>query len=174
VTRLAVPVDANDHAIGPDTALVTLVEYGDYECPDCKAALATLRDVQRAYGDHVRIVYRHFPLQKIHPLAFTAAVAAEAAAAQGMFWEYHDRLFARQPELDRLDLIAYAIAIGLEHRAFMAALDDPAMAEAVTEDFRGGVRSDVNGTPTLYLNEERYDGLLTFDAIAAAIERATT
>ncbi|MCC6705503.1 MAG: thioredoxin domain-containing protein [Thermomicrobiales bacterium] len=171
-SQLAVPVDEHDHVIGPIDAPVTLVEYGDYQCSDCKAAMAIMRDVQRALGDHVRIVFRHFPLQRTHPYALGAAVAAEAAADQGRFWEYHDRLFQRQPELDRPDLIAYAIAIGLDHRAFEAALDDPALADRVTADFRGGVRSDVNGTPTLYINGARYDGLLTFEGIVGAIEGA--
>jgi protein-disulfide isomerase len=170
--QLAIPVDDNDHAIGPADAAVTLVEYGDYQCPDCKATMAILHDAQRALGDHLRIVFRHFPLRKAHPLAWDAAIAAEAAAAQGRFWEYHDRLFARQPELERLDLIAYAIALGLDHVAFTNALDDPAMDEAVRADFQGGIRSDVNGTPTLYINGLRYDGLLTFESIVKALDAA--
>ncbi len=169
---LHVPVGEDDHAIGPASAPVTIVEYGDYACADCRAALSILRDIQRAYGDNVRIVFRHFPLQKAHPHAFLAAIGAEAAAQQGRFWEYHDRLFDRQPELDRPDLVAYAIALGLDHVAFTAGLDDPALADAVTADFKGGVRSDVNGTPTIFLNEARYDGLHTFSALATAIETA--
>ena len=167
---LAVPVDEHDHALGPVDASVTLVEYGDYQCSDCKAAMAIMRDVQRALGDHVRIVFRHFPLQRTHPHAFGAAVAAEAAAEQGQFWAYHDRLFQQQPALDRPDLIAYAVGLRLDQRVFETALDDPALADRVTADFRGGVRSDVNGTPTLYINGERYDGLLAFEGIVGAIE----
>lgn len=168
--RLHIAVNERDHAIGPADAPVTIVEYGDYACSDCRAALAILRDIQRAYGNNVRVIFRHFPLQKAHPHAFLAAVGAEAAAQQGRFWEYHDRLFARQPDLNRNDLIAYAIAIGLDREAFESALDDPDLAESVTADFKGGVRSDVNSTPTLYLNESRYDGLHTFAALATAIE----
>jgi protein-disulfide isomerase len=172
--KLAVPVDARDHAIGPADAPVTLVEYGDYQCPDCKAAMAVMRDVQRALGDNLRIVFRHFPLRKAHPLAWDAAIAAEAAGAQGRFWEYHDRLFEKQPELERPDLMAYAIALGLNWIAFEKALDDPAMDEAVRADFQGGIRSDVNGTPTLYINGFRYDGLMTFESIMKPIDAVLT
>jgi protein-disulfide isomerase len=168
--QLAIPVNERDHALGPADAPITLVEYGDYQCPDCKATMAVLRDAQRALGDELRIVVRHFPLRKAHPLAWDAAIAAEAAAAQGRFWEYHDRLFEKQPDLERLDLVAYAIAIGLDWVAFEKALDDPAMDEAVRADFQGGIRSDVNGTPTLYINGYRYDGLLTFDSIMKSLE----
>ena len=171
-SELTVPISSSDHTVGPDDAPVTIVEYGDYECPDCRATMSILRDLQRAYGDHLRIAYRHLPIQKHHPNAFLAAVAAEAAGRQGRFWEYHDRLFAKQPELDRSDLIAYAIAMGLDHAAFTEALNDLALAEKVTADFKGGVRSDANGTPTIFINGSRFDGLLTFESISAAIESA--
>lgn len=152
------PVGEDDHVLGPPDAPVTLVEYGDYECPHCGAAYPIVKSLLRDLGDRVRFVYRHFPLARSHPHAERAAEAAEAAAEQGEFWAMHARLFEHQDALADADLIAHAEAIGLDVGQFREALEEGIYRPLVREDFRGGVRSGVNGTPTFFINGERYAG----------------
>jgi protein-disulfide isomerase len=152
------PVGEGDHILGPSDAPVTLVEYGDFECPHCGAAYPILKSLLADLGDRVRFVYRHFPLTRSHPHAGRAAEAAEAAAAQGKFWEMHARLFEHQDALTDDDLIAHAQAIGLDVDRFREAMDEGIYEPRVQADFRGGVRSGVNGTPTFLINGERYAG----------------
>jgi protein-disulfide isomerase len=155
---LTPPVGADDHAAGPDDAPVTLVEYGDYECPYCGMAHPIVKRAQRALGTQLRFVFRHFPLAEIHPHARLAAQAAEAAGAQGKFWEMHDMLFEHQDALEVEDIVGYAESLGLDLARFSRDLEDGTFAKRVRDDFRSGVKSGVNGTPTFFMNGARYDG----------------
>jgi protein-disulfide isomerase len=167
--RLTVPVSERDHVLGPATARVTLVEYGDYECPFCGAAHPILKQVQQVMGDDLRFAYRHFPLSQIHPHAYQAAEAAEAAGAQGRFWEMHDLLFANQDRLGLRDLIGYAGALDLDLERFVTDLRGHAYAGRLREDFLSGVRSGVNGTPTFFVNGMRHDGGYDLEALLEAL-----
>lgn len=156
---LALPVDPErDHILGSEDALRTLVEYGDYQCPFCKLAHGVVKTVRARLGDQVRYVFRHFPLTTIHPLAQQAAEAAEAAGAQGAFWEMHELLFAGQPRLELPDLVRYARGLGLDVDRFRDELQGHVNLARVREDFLSGVRSGVNGTPTFFIDDVRYNG----------------
>ena len=170
--KLAVPVTERDHAQGPADAPVTLVEYGDYECPYCGKAYPIVKRVQRELGDRLRFVFRNFPLNTIHAHASVAAQAAESAGAQGKFWEMHDLLYENQDKLADADLNSYALKLGLEIYRFEADMSSQVFAARVREDFRGGVRSGVNGTPTFFINGLRYPGALRMDELLYAIESA--
>jgi protein-disulfide isomerase len=156
--RLTPPVSARDHVAGPDGAPVTLVEYGDYECPYCGMAYPIVKAAQRELGGRLRFVFRNFPLAEIHPHARHAAQAAEAAGAQGKFWEMHDMLFEHQHALEDANLVRYAEMLGLDAVQLARELDAGTHAKRVRDDFRSGVRSGVNGTPTFFVNGERYEG----------------
>lgn len=153
--RLAVPVGSRDHIQGPATAPVTLVEYGDYECPSCGAAYPIVKEVRRRLGVRLRFVFRNFPLTTVHPHAQHAAEAAEAAGAQGRFWEMHDALFEHQDALADDALIGYARALGLDMIQFTRDLREHRYVARVGEDVAGGLRSGVNGTPAFYINGRR-------------------
>lgn len=155
---LTPPVGARDHVAGPDDAPVTLVEYGDYECPYCGMAYPIVKAAQHMLGSELRFVFRNFPLAESHPHARLAAQAAEAAAAQGRFWEMHDMLYEHQDALETEDLIGYAKSLGLDAPQLARDLDAGTYAKRVRDDFRSGVRSGVNGTPTFFVNGDRYDG----------------
>lgn len=169
--RLTQPVGERDHAQGPADAPVTLVEYGDYECPHCGRAYPIVKDVQRRLGDRLRFVFRNFPLSSIHPHAEHAAESAEAAAPQGKFWEMHDYLFEHQQSLEDDDLMQYAEGVGLDTDRFVREMEAGAHQERVREDFSSGVRSGVNGTPTFFINGVRHDGSWDADTLVEAIER---
>ncbi|HEX3532906.1 MAG TPA: DsbA family protein [Gemmatimonadaceae bacterium] len=156
--QLTPPVSAQDHAAGPADAPVTLVEYGDYECPYCGMAYPVVKAVQRALGNQLRFVFRNFPLAEAHPHARLAAEAAEAAGAQGRFWEMHDVLFENQSALEPADIVGYAQSVGLDLTRFEQDIEAGTYTKKVRDDFRSGVRSGVNGTPTFFVNGERYDG----------------
>ena len=166
------PVDDDDHQLGRRSAPVELLEYGDYECPYCAQAAAPVRRLTERYGDDLLYVFRHFPLVSQHPHAFRAAVAAEAAGAQGRFWEMHDLLLASQPALGPTDLVQYARAIGLDVPSFESALVDPVLAERVRSDALNGVRSGVLGTPTFFANRRRIEGGLREPELDGAIQAA--
>ena len=170
--RLTVPVGERDHVQGPATAPVTLVEYGDFECPYCGKAHGVVKALQKGLGRRLRFVYRHFPLTTAHPHAERAAEAAEAAGAQGMFWEMHDLLFENQEALEDDALMGYAEALGLDLDQFAADLVSHTYAPRVREDFLGGVRSGVNGTPTFFVNGVRHDGPCDLDTMLETIEDA--
>jgi protein-disulfide isomerase len=157
-SRLTPPVSERDHAVGPDDAPVTLVEYGDYECPYCRMAHQIVKAAQRELKGQLHFVFRNFPLAEIHPHARHAAQAAEAAAAQGKFWEMHDMLFEHQDGLEDADLVRYAEMLGLDAQRVARELEAGTYAKRVRDDFRSGVRSGVNGTPTFFVNGERYEG----------------
>ena len=169
---LTLPVGKRDHVRGPADAAVTLVEYGDYECPHCGRAYPIVKAIQQRMGPKLRFAYRNFPLRESHPHAEQAAEAAEAAAAQGKFWEMHDRLFERQFALDGEYLIEYAGDLGLDVARFRKELTSGAYAPRVREDFRSGVLSGVNGTPTFFVNGVRYDDSWEFEPLLAALEEA--
>jgi protein-disulfide isomerase len=156
--QLAVPVNERDHTLGPANAPVTLVEYGDFECPHCGRAHPIVQGIRRYMGEQLRFVYRHFPLAEAHPHAESAAEAAEGAGAQGRFWEMHDLLFRNQHALEPEDLLAYAVRIGVDAQRLARELAARTYARKVRDDFRGGIRSGVNGTPTFFINGLRYDG----------------
>lgn len=156
--QLNPPVNAEDHIAGPESAAVTLVEYGDYECPYCGMAHAIVKRAQQTLGDDLRFVFRNFPLAEAHPHARLAAQAAEAAGAQGKFWQMHDMLFEHQDALDPDDILGYARELGVDVERMTRDLESGVYAKKVRDDFRGGVRSGVNGTPTFFVNGERYEG----------------
>jgi protein-disulfide isomerase len=168
--RLAVPVSERDHMDGPPTATVTLVEYGDYECPFCGRAHPVVLELQQLLPDDLLFVYRHFPLTQIHPRALPAAEAAEAAGSQGRFWDMHHLLFTNQRRLDAPDLLAYARAIGLDLERFVAEVDSGVHKARIREDFRGGVRSGVNGTPTFFIDGVRHNGGFDLPSLLEAIQ----
>jgi protein-disulfide isomerase len=171
--ELTLPVSVDrDHIQGSGDAAVTLLEYGDYECPFCGAAYPIVKEVQSRMGDRLRFVFRNFPITTSHPHAERAAEAAEAAASQGKFWEMHDLLYENQKRLDDTDLHGYAQQLGLDVGAFDQDLAGHALAERVREDFMSGVRSGVNGTPTFYINGLRHDGGYQLEILLAALERA--
>jgi protein-disulfide isomerase len=171
--RLTPPVGARDHAQGRTDAPITLVEYGDFECSHCGRAYPIVKAMQRSLGDHLRFVFRHFPLAKSHPHAEHAAEIAEAAGHHGKFWPMHDLLFAHQHALEDEDLVAYAATLGIDPTWAAAALVQGLFVERVREDFASGVKSGVNGTPTFFINGVRYDGLLhptsLLDALLGAV-----
>jgi protein-disulfide isomerase len=156
--QLTPPVGPHDHVAGSDDAPVTLVEYGDYECPYCGMAYPIVKRAQHELGRQLRFVFRNFPLAESHPHARLAAQSAEAAAVQGRFSEMHDMLFEHQQALEKEDLIGYAKSLGLDTAQFARDLEAGTFAKKVRDDFRNGVRSGVNGTPTFFVNGFRYDG----------------
>src|SRR5215217_4204020 len=166
------PVGTRDHARGPKDAPVTLVKYGDYECPYCGEAHPVLKELQEIVGEQVRFVFRHFPLDTVHPRARRAAQAAEAAASQGRFWEMHDLLYERQGELGEEDLTRYAAELGLDLRRFEEDLTNDHHAWHIEEDRLGGDRAGVRGTPTLFVNGVRYTGTLDLEGLLAAVDEA--
>lgn len=170
-SRLKVPVSKNDRVLGPADARVVFVEYGDYECPYCLEASSIVQEIKDRFGDRIRYVFRHFPIQTSHPNALIAAEAAEAAGAQGMFWEMHNTLFAHQGRLDLEHLVEYAAGLGLDVDRFRAELEAGTHREKVEEQFRSGVRSGVNGTPTFFINGARYEGPWDVESLAEEIER---
>lgn len=172
--HLKVPVTDRDHSLGPADAPVTLVEYGDYECPYCRAAHQAVKALLHAMPGRLRLVFRNFPLTMIHPHAALAAQAAEAAGLQGTFWEMHDALFDHQDALDLPEVEQYAVALGLDLDQFVADMASEEVMNRVKEDFRGGVRSSVNGTPTLFLNDVRYHGSFDLDALRTALDTAAS
>ena len=171
---LTPPVEARDHVAGLANAPVTLVEYGDFECPTCRKAWPMVKQLQRRVGDKLRFVFRNFPLTKIHPNAEHAAEAAEAAASQGAFWQMHDRLFERQFALEDDNLLEYATDLGLDADRVRAALEGGTYRARVKEDVLSGLKSGVNGTPTFFINGERYDGDHGIEPLFEALQAALT
>lgn len=156
--HLVVPVSDEDHVIGSPSARVTLLEYGDFECPNCGHAYPIVEAIRQRLGDELRFVFRNFPLQESHPHAERAAESAEAASAQGHFWEMHHQLYEHQNALDDEALHRYAAVIHLDLAKFDAELASGAYAPRVHRDFMSGLRSGVNGTPTFFINGVRFDG----------------
>lgn len=164
-SQLLLPIQPDDHVEGSPQARYTLVEYGDYECPACGSLFQTIRQLHAKFGSDVRLVFRHYPLSGIHPHAEMAAEAAEAAAAQGRFWEMHDLLFEHQDALRTRDLYKYCDRLGLDSRRFRTELKQHKHEDKVREDFRRGVANGVYGTPGLFMNGIRHNGALDLDSI---------
>jgi len=169
LSRLLLPIRPMDHVRGPEDASYTLVEYGDYECPDCGRLYVILRDLQQDIASRLRIVFRHYPLSGIHHHAQQAAEAAEAAGVQGKFWEMHTLLFERQNALRTKDLICYAEELALDVGRFREELKNEKYSERVRADFLAGVQNGVYGTPGLFLNGVRYDGEWGKESLAALL-----
>ncbi|MDB5424671.1 MAG: hypothetical protein JWQ29_2087 [Phenylobacterium sp.] len=169
MAMLRTPITPRDHRRGDPDAPVTLVEYGDYQCPYCAMAQPVVRELLHSFGADLAVVYRHFPLTEVHPLAATAAQAAEFAGEHNAFWEMHEALFANQPRLSLPAIFGIAEALGLSQAGLHQALSAGTYARKVREDFMGGVRSGVNGTPCFFINGLRHDGAHGFPELATAI-----
>lgn len=167
---LKIPVSSKDHLQGDASAPAILVEYGDYECPHCGFAYPIIKRVQEHFGKRLAFVFRNFPLNQAHPHAESAAETAEFAAVHGRFWEMHDAIFENQAELGIPLLLALAESLQLSAKDLGAALEGHEYAARVREDFTGGVRSGVNGTPTFFINGRRQDGSFAYEDLVAAIE----
>jgi len=165
LAKLLLPIQEDDHVQGSEDARLTLVEYGDYECPACGALFVTIRQLHEQLAGQVRIVFRHYPLSGRHPQAQLAAEAAEAAGAQGKFWEMHDLLFENQNALFEKNLLKYAEKLALDVKRFRRELKDRTYESYVREDFRRGVANGVYGTPGLFVNGVRHAGGLDAEAI---------
>ena len=169
--KLAVPVDpSRDHIQGDLRTILTLVEYGDYQCPFCGAAYPEVKKVQKELGSKLRFVFRNFPLTNVHEFAMVAAETAEAAGAQGKFWEMHDFLYEHQRTLgDHSVAPAQAKKLGLDTQKFEREISQHVYQKRIKDDFIGGVRSGVNGTPTFYVNGVRHDGPAEAEAIVKSL-----
>src|SRR5436305_8557512 len=171
--HLMVPVSERDHRQGPATAAVTLVQYGDYECPYTRLSTTIVRAIQQQLGDKLRFVFRNFPLTEIHPHALHAALAAETAAMQGKFWQMHDSIFHHQHTLENADLEQFAEAVGLDLQQYGRTLAEQRSLTRIEEDVEGGERSGVQGTPTFFINGALYCGSWEHDALLAALQAAS-
>jgi protein-disulfide isomerase len=173
---LAVPPEPTDHTLGAEHARVTLIEYGDFECPSCKVAVTTPKLLLERFPNQIRFIFRHFPLEQAHPHALLAAEASEAAAAQGHFWPMHDILFQHQDHLKVRDLHHYASELGLDMARFTTEMEDHIYLQKVREHIEGGRRSHIRATPGFFLDGSVQDisfGMHALhDAVAAAVRRA--
>ena len=168
----AEPVTERDHSAGAPAAPVTLLEYGDYECPNCLNAVPIVNEVRRALGDRLRFVFRHFPQSSIHPHASAAAEAAEAAADQGKFWEMHQALFDHQKDLGEIDFSHLALKLGLEIYRFESSRSGQRHRRRIQADHESGLGSGVSRTPTFFVNGCKYEGTVDATGIIAACEAA--
>src|SRR3989442_2297075 len=169
---LALPVGKRDHIQGSSSAVVTLVEYGDYQCPFCGDAYPIIKKLQKNFGDQLRFAFRNFPLTRIHAFAQRAAEAAEAAGGQGKFWEMHDYLFEHQEALDAADLVNAASILDLDTARFNREVADHVYADRVKADIQSGIDSGVGGTPTIFVNGVRNDDDDEFETLKAKIDEA--
>jgi protein-disulfide isomerase len=170
MAALKVPITSEDHIQGDKDASLILVEYGDYECPHCGHAYPIVKAVQKHFGKRLGFVFRNFPLNQIHPDAEAAAETAEFAGANGQFWEMHDGIFENQDELGVPLLRELAQKLKLSAQSLDRALSGHEYAPRVKQDFLGGVRSGVNGTPTFFINGQRHDGSFEYEDLVEAIE----
>jgi protein-disulfide isomerase len=171
--RLAVPVNERDHSQGPATAAVILVQYGDYECPYTRQSTWVVQAIQKQLGDQLRFVFRNFPLTEIHPHALHAALAAEAAASQGKFWQMHDYLFHHQHTLANADLAGFAETLGLDLQQYAGDMAQQRFLSHIEEDVESGASSGVQGTPTFFINGVMYRDSWEHDALLAALSAAS-
>jgi protein-disulfide isomerase len=174
MSDLTIPVSEADHIQGSAQAPVTLLEYGDYQCPYCGRAYPIIKDLQATLGSKLRFVFRNFPLTKAHPYAELAAEAAEAAAASGKFWEMHDTLYENQEALSEESLVEYARQLGLDVPKFVEDIAKRRFKSRVRNDFMGGVKSGVSGTPGFFINGEKYDGSWDYDSLLRALSRLSS
>ena len=171
ITR-SIPVTPDDHSLGPASAPVTLVEYGDFECPACAQASHVVNLLLAHFGERLRFVFRHFPLRQVHPHAELAAEAAEAAGAQNRFWQLHALLFANQRHLDARSLVSHAERAGLELHRFDQEMGHHLYLPRVREQSQSGRESGVRGTPTFYVNGSVCDISFNFERLCTTIENA--
>ncbi len=157
MSKLKPSVSNKDHVQGNANAAIELVEFGDYECPHCGRAYPIIKRIQQKMGDKLKFVFRNFPLAEIHPHATHAAIAAEAAAMQNKFWEMHDAIYENQGRMQDADLINHAQKAGLDVKQFEEDFDKESIQQKVEDDFESGVRSGVNGTPSFFINGEKYE-----------------
>lgn len=157
-TQLKPLEDVTDHVQGNPGAPITLVEYGDYQCPHCGHAYPIVKQIQKHLGDQLKFIFRNFPLKKAHPLAMAAALAAEAAGRQNKFWEMHDTIFENQLYLNEDSFRLFAEDLGLDLDQFNRDINDEELVDEVDSDFGSGIVSGVNGTPTFFINGMRYNG----------------
>lgn len=172
MATLKVPVTKEDHIQGNESAPITLLEYGDYECPACGAAYPLIKLVQKNFEDNLRFVFRNFPLTEIHPHAEIAAETAEFGAAHNKFWELHDLIYENQVSLTVVNLFELVESLKLPSAELDAALKEGTYQMKIKRDFLSGVRSGVNGTPTFYINGARYDGPFDYEYLVNAIEQS--
>ena len=167
------PVIERDHSLGCHDAPVTLLEYGNFECIDCGRAYPVIKEVKKLLGDNLRFVFRHFPVVRTHPRSLRAAEAAEAAGAQGKFWEMHDQLFTHQQALDDHDLLRYARRIGLDGERFSRDMSENTFLKQIESDYNRSLFDEhVTGTPTFYINDEAYTRAKDIESFMAAIKQA--
>jgi protein-disulfide isomerase len=167
---LKAPITQSDHVRGPATAPITLVEYGDYECPHCGLAYPIVEQVQLHFRGRMRFVFRHFPLTEVHPHAEIAAESAEFAGSYGLFWDMHDALFENQSKLSIATIFQIGRELGLPEVAMRNALESGQYRNKVRSDFMGGIRSGVNGTPTFFINDVRHDGAYDYASLVSGIQ----
>jgi len=172
MATLKQPITSEDHVQGSESAEVTLVEYGDYECPSCGQAYPIVKQIQKQLGKRLRFVFRNFPLSQMHPQAESAAEVAEFAGSQGKFWQMHDKLYENQSRLSETLYSSLGEELGLSTTAMRQALKEGTFKARVRADFTGGVRSGVNGTPTFFINGHRHDGSFDFETLSSAIQQA--
>ena len=165
-------VDPTDHVLGPPNAPITLVEYGDFECPFCRIASSAIRIVLARYPEQVRFVFRHYPMTEVHPHAELAAESAEAAGAQGSFWPMHDLLFGSSPHLKDRTLRQHAEALRLDLHRFDGELADHVYLQRVQEHRASGSAAGVRGTPAFFLDGELLDASFGIDRVAEMIDRS--
>lgn len=158
MSQLNPAVSGKDHVQGKSTARIELIEYGDYQCPHCGRAYPIIKKLQHSLGTDLKFIFRNFPLSEIHPDAFNAAMATEAAGLQQKFWEMHDIIYEHQQRLDVDSLFRYAQKIGLDVEQFKNDIQSESLREKVDQDFESGVRSGVNGTPSFFVNGKKYNG----------------
>jgi protein-disulfide isomerase len=170
--ELKVPVSTGDHIQGDPAARVTLVEYGDFECPHCAIAHGVVKRLQHHFGDRLRYVYRNFPLTEIHPMAEPAAEAAEFAATKGKYWQMHAGLFENQRRLTPELLAELGERLQLDSDELASAVENQQFLDRISRDVEGGERAGVHGTPTFFINEQRYAGAWDFENLARALESA--
>jgi protein-disulfide isomerase len=168
---LAVPVTAIDHSRGALHAPVTVVEYGDFECPTCRSAEPAVRMLLAHHPTTIRMIYRHYPIEGAHPHALMAAEASEAAAAQGRFWEMHDLLLVEGTPLDRAALNRHAKALRLDMPMFVASLDDEIYRQRIREQMEGATRSHLRATPGFFVNGKVCDVSGGMSLLADAVAR---
>jgi protein-disulfide isomerase len=170
--ELTVPVSPTDHVLGPDHAPVTLVEYGDFECSNCKQAAPAVKLLLDRFANRLRVVFRHFPLEEAHPHALIAAQAAECAAGQSKFWQMHDLLFDHQQHLKLKDLHGYAERLQLDMSRYVAEMDDEIYLQRVREHIAGATHSGVRNTPTFFVNGKIHDVSFGLHSLVDAVEAA--
>jgi protein-disulfide isomerase len=161
-----------DHCKGSIKSPVQLLEFGDFQCPHCGAAFPILKKIEKVFGSRLLFIFRHFPLSESHPYAKIAAISSEATARQGKFWEMFDLIFENQSKLNANMLISLAKILHLNVKKFEFDQEDPELAEKVENDFESGIISGVNGTPSFFINNEKYNGPYTFESLSMALDQA--